>query len=309
MELGIVSGLFLTSRLRELIIGGFIIRDRRRKPDEPFNPFAANANQVRQKKRNERSQTNSPVSPSQNRAEPRQTVDANDFRKKQEEARKRLGAQQAPTAPVSQKPAVQASALNATTDSQTVQQVSRADRLAELRKQSQESVKKTESILEPEVSTSEPEPQIKKEVVVETEQETSMEIVTPEVVAETRVEETSQAKNVFKQIVTKTPKKREHRRRRRSKHDDAGGGRQPKVKKLNRQRYNDYKYAARDILEDDRVADEHRSNLLGQIWAKGERIGIEASLEFISEKEEQLIIDEEIAQRLRDLVKVLTTRR
>ena len=37
---------------------------------------------------------------------------------------------------------------------------------------------------------------------------------------------------------------------------------------------------------------------------KGERIGIEASLEFISEKEEQLIIDEEIAQRLRDLVKV-----
>lgn len=309
MELGIVSGLFLTSRLRELIIGGFIIRDRRRKPDEPFNPFAANANQVRQKKRNERSQTNSPVSPSQNRAETRQTVDANDFRKKQEEARKRLGAQQAPTAPVSQKPAVQASALNATTDSQTVQQVSRADRLAELRKQSQESVKKTESILEPEVSTSEPEPQIKKEVVVETEQETSMEIVTPEVVAETRVEETSQAKNVFKQIVTKTPKKREHRRRRRSKHDDAGGGRQPKVKKLNRQRYNDYKYAARDILEDDRVADEHRSNLLGQIWAKGERIGIEASLEFISEKEEQLIIDEEIAQRLRDLVKVLTTRR
>ena len=309
MELGIVSGLFLTSRLRELIIGGFIIRDRRRKPDEPFNPFAANANQVRQKKRNERSQTNSPGSPSQNRAEPRQAADANDFRKKQEEARKRLGAQQAPTAPVSQKPAVQASALNATTDSQTVQQVSRADRLAELRKQSQESVKKTESILEPEVPTSEPEPQIKKEVVVETEQETSMEIVTPEVVAETRVEETSQAKNVFKQIVTKTPQKREHRRRRRSKHDDAGGGRQPKVKKLNRQRYNDYKYAARDILEDDRVADEHRSNLLGQIWAKGERIGIEASLEFISEKEEQLIIDEEIAQRLRDLVKVLTTRR
>ena len=114
---------------------------------------------------------------------------------------------------------------------------------------------------------------------------------------------------MFKQIVTKTPKKLEHRRRRKSKHDDTGGGKQPKIKKLNRQRYNDYKYAARDILEDDRVADEHRSNLLGQIWAKGERIGIEASLEFISEKQEQLIIDEEIAQRLRDLVKALTTRR
>ena len=292
-----------------MIIGGFIIRDRRRKPDEPFNPFAANANQVRQKKRNERSQSNSPGATSQNRAEPRQTVDANDLRKRQEEARKRLGAQQAPTAPVAQKPAVQASALNATTDSQTVQQVSRAARLAELRKQSQESVKKTESILEPETPISEQEPQTETDVAVEFEQESSMEIATPEAVAETRVEETIQTKNVFKQIVTKTPKKQEHRRRRRSRHDDAGGGRQPKVKKLNRKRYNDYKYAARDILEDDRVADEHRSNLLGQIWAKGERIGIEASLEFISEKEEQLIIDEEIAQRLRDLVKMLTTRR
>ena len=301
--------MFLTSRPRELIIGGFIIRDRRRKPDEPFNPFAANANQVRQKKRNERSQSNSPGPSSQNRVEPRQTVDASDFRKKQEEARKKLGAQHAPAAPTTQKPAVQASALNATTDTQSVQQVSRADRLAELRKQSQESVKKTESILEPETPIAEAEPQITVEVAVESNIEKPTEIATPEVVSEIRAEESIQAKNVFKQIVTKTPKKREHRRRRKSKHDDTGGGRQPKVKKLNRQRYNDYKYAARDILEDDRVADEHRSNLLGQIWAKGERIGIEASLEFISEKEEQLIIDDEIAQRLRDLVKALTTRR
>ncbi|DAC17218.1 MAG TPA: hypothetical protein D7H90_05980, partial [Candidatus Poseidoniales archaeon] len=116
------------------------------------------------------------------------------------------------------------------------------------------------------------------------------------------------SKNVFKQIVTTTPKKREHRRRR-SRHDDAGGGRQPKVKKLNRQRYNDYKYAARDILEDESIADEHRSNLLGQIWAKGERIGVSATLEFIDEKEEQLIINNEVANKLRDLVKALTTRR
>jgi len=301
--------LFLTSRQRELNIGGFIIRDRRRKPDEPFNPFAANANQVRQKKRNERSQSNSPGPSSPNRVEPRKTVDANDFRKKQEEARKRLGAQTSPAAPSAQKPAINASALNASTDAQSAQQVSRADRLAELRKQSQESVKKTESILEPEAPISKPEQPEKVEVLIESVQETTSEIVSSEDVDSTSTEDTIQSKNVFKQIVTKTPKKREHRRRRRSKHDDTGGGRQPKVKKLNRQRYNDYKYAARDILEDDRVADEHRSNLLGQIWAKGERIGIEASLEFISEKEEQLILDVEIAQRLRDLVKALTTRR
>ena len=91
--------------------------------------------------------------------------------------------------------------------------------------------------------------------------------------------------------------KREHRRRR-SRHDDTGGGRQPKVKKLNRQRYNDYKYAARDILEDESIAVEHRSNLLGQIWAKGERIGVSATLEFIDEKEEQLIINDEVANKL-----------
>ena len=120
--------------------------------------------------------------------------------------------------------------------------------------------------------------------------------------------EPESSKNVFKQIVTTSPKKREHRRRR-SRHDDTGGGRQPKVKKLNRQRYNDYKYAARDILEDESIADEHRSNLLGQIWAKGERIGVSATLEFIDEKEEQLIINNEVANKLRDLVKALTTRR
>jgi hypothetical protein len=48
---------------------------------------------------------------------------------------------------------------------------------------------------------------------------------------------------------------------------------------------------------------------LGQIWAKGERIGVEATFEFITEKEEQLIINENVAQRLRDLVRALTTRR
>lgn len=296
------------SRPRVQNIGGLIIRERRRKPDEPFNPFAANANQVRQKKRNERSQSNAPTSGGQGRVEPRQNVDASDLRKKQEEARKRLGAQTSPAAPVSQKPAIQASELNSTTDTKTVQQVSRADRLAELRKQSQASVKKTESILETEVPDPIPEPQIDNSPDVEPIQEISNTIEEAKPSIELETDEIAYTKNVFKQIVTKAPKKREHRRRR-SRHDDTGGGRQPKIKKLNRQRYNDYKYAARDILDDERVADEHRSNLLGQIWAKGERIGVEATMEFISEKEEQLIINEEIAQRLRDLVKALTTRR
>ncbi|MGB0476252.1 MAG: hypothetical protein ACPG7Q_00375 [Candidatus Poseidoniaceae archaeon] len=177
-----------------------------------------------------------------------------------------------------------------------------------MRKQSQESVKKTESILEPvapAIESTEPET----EAVEETEEEEEFLANEEDTASPIDIEDEIQSsKNVFKQIVTKTPKKRDNRRRR-SRHDDSGGGRQPKIKKLNRQRYNDYKYAARDILEDESVADEHRSNLLGQIWAKGERIGIEATLEFITEKEEQLIINQEIAQRLRDLVKALTTRR
>jgi len=204
---------------------------------------------------------------------------------------------------------VDASSLNQSTSKENVQQVSRADRLAELRKQSQESVKKTESILEPSTpEVSAPEPSVEEEAKVEV-------TVTPTVgeeiepFADEVVEEIASTKNVFKEIVTKTPKKRDNRRRRRSRYDDSGGGRQPKVKKLNRQRYNDYKYAARDILDDETVAEEHRSNLLGQIWAKGERIGVQATLEFIEEKQEQLIINEDVAQRLRDLVKVLTTRR
>ncbi len=306
MELIESSGLFLTSRQRQSITGGFRIRDRRRKPDEPFNPFAANANQVRQKKRSERSAANATTQPNQTRTDQRQSTDSSDFRKKQEEARQRLGGQAASHAIV-QKPAVDSKNLNQPAESAPTQQVSRADRLAELRKQSQASVKKTESILDPspqQAVVAEPvdnnPPIVESTTVVQ-----SVESVN---IVESAPSESASSKNVFKQIVTTAPKKREHRRRR-SRHDDTGGGRQPKVKKLNRQRYNDYKYAARDILEDESIADEHRSNLLGQIWAKGERIGVSATLEFIDEKEEQLIINNEVAKKLRDLVKALTTRR
>ena len=287
--------------------GGFKIRDRRRKPDEPFNPFAANANQVRQKKRSERNSSAPPNHAGQQRTPTRQTAVQDDLRRKQEEARKRLGAQVQQAKPSVQKPAVDIEEIRKTDSNNAPQQVSRADRLAELRKQSQESVKKTESILEPKVT---PATNTIEETVkmpeAPTQETIPQEVVGPEVEILPEIESSS-SKNVFKQIVTKTPKKREHRRRR-SRYDD-GGGRQPKVKKLNRQRYNDYKYAARDILDNESVAEEHRSNLLGQIWAKGERIGVEASFDFIEEKQEQLIISPEIAEQLRVLVKALTTKR
>jgi len=292
-----------------LSIGGFIIRDRRRKPDEPFNPFAANANQVRQKKRSERNQVNTPQGTSQGRATNQPNHDANEMRKRQEELRKKMGASNPTSTPSVQKPAVKNTAATSATTGDASQQISRADRLAELRKQSQESIKKTELILEPNAQEKQPiMPSVKENLNVEKKLDSIEAPVLEEPSKTSEISEASGTKNVFKQIVTKAPKQKDNRRRR-SRHDDSAGGRQPKIKKLNRQKYNDYKYAARDILDNESVSDEHRSNLLGQIWAKGERIGVHATMEFIDEKQEQLIIGEDVAQKLRDLVKALTTRR
>ena len=289
--------------------GGFIIRDRRRKPDEPFNPFAANANQVRQKKRSERNQVNTPQGAPQSRATNQTNHDANELRKRQEELRKKMGANNPTSTPTVQKPAVKNTEATSATTGDATQQISRADRLAELRKQSQESIKKTELILEPNAQEKQPIiPSVEADLEIKKELEPKE---APVMEKPSRTPEDSGVpgtKNVFKQIVTKAPKQKDNRRRR-SRHDDSAGGRQPKIKKLNRQKYNDYKYAARDILDNESVSDEHRSNLLGQIWAKGERIGVQATMEFIDEKQEQLIIDEDVAQKLRDLVKALTTRR
>ena len=90
-------------------------------------------------------------------------------------------------------------------------------------------------------------------------------------------------KNVFAKIETKVESKQDRRRGRR-RMDKKGGGRQKQEKKLNRQKYLEYKYAAKDILDNPNVPEEHRSNVLGQIWAKGERLGIDDCLAYIDQK-------------------------
>jgi len=97
--------------------------------------------------------------------------------------------------------------------------------------------------------------------------------------------------------------------KRRRRPDQKGGGRQPKSKKLSRRKYLEYKYEVKDILDDESVEEEHRSNIIGQIWAKGERIGIDAAIEFIEEKEAELILPANIAAKLKTLVYSYTTRR
>ena len=114
-------------------------------------------------------------------------------------------------------------------------------------------------------------------------------------------------KDVFATIETKIEPKKDRRRRRRF--DKKGGGRQKQEKKLNRQKYLEYKYAAKDILDNPNVPEEHRSNVLGQVWAKGERQGIDECLDFIESKEAELILPAEVGDQLRDLVKRMTTKR
>ena len=115
-------------------------------------------------------------------------------------------------------------------------------------------------------------------------------------------------KNVFAKIETKIAPKQDRRRGRR-RMDKKGGGRQKQEKKLNRQKYLEYKYEAKDILNDPNVPEEHRSNVLGQIWAKGERQGVDESLDYIESKEEELILPNNVADQLRELVKRMTTKR
>ena len=113
---------------------------------------------------------------------------------------------------------------------------------------------------------------------------------------------------VFKTIKTEV-KKSDRKQKRRRPADKRGGGRQPQSKKLDRRKYLEYKYAARELLENDSVSEEHRSNILGQIWAKGERSGVDDAIEFINQKEAELIIPEEVAEEFRKMVKRYTTKR
>lgn len=82
-----------------------------------------------------------------------------------------------------------------------------------------------------------------------------------------------------------------------------------RVLKLHRGKYMEFKYDVRKILDEEDVADEHRSNVLGQTWAKGERQGIPEAKQFLAEKVEEGIINEACANRILKLIDSLTTRR
>jgi hypothetical protein len=82
-----------------------------------------------------------------------------------------------------------------------------------------------------------------------------------------------------------------------------------RVVKLNRRKYMDFKVDLREIMEEENVPDEHRANVLGSTWAKGERSGIDAALEYVNEKEDEGVLSESAANRIRTVLKSYRTER
>ena len=228
-----------------------------------------------------------------------------DFERKQREAMEKLEQKGDVAAPVVA-PAPLPAEIQREEEPSKPEKQSREDRLAELRRKS-EALKKAapaaqQPSLEPEVAPLESDTELLDgEMAQEGDLGKDDDAVTIKA-------KNKRVKNVFKEIETTVESKHDKRRGRR-RMDKKGGGRQKQQKKLNRQKYLEYKYVAKDILDHPQVPEEHRSNVLGQIWAKGERQGVDDSLEFIEQKEAELILPQEVGDLLRDLVKELTTRR
>jgi len=97
-----------------------------------------------------------------------------------------------------------------------------------------------------------------------------------------------------------------HRPRRRPKPSFQPAARE---RRMDRSRHMEYKYEVRGLLEEINVAEEHRSSLLGTIWAKGERQTSADARQYIREKEAEGIIDSNQAERLLSVVDNYTIRR
>ena len=82
-----------------------------------------------------------------------------------------------------------------------------------------------------------------------------------------------------------------------------------RAKRLDRSRHMEYKYEMRGLLEDLDIPEEHRSNLLGTIWARGERQTVSEAKQFISEKSEEGVLTEEQESTLKSVVDRYTVRR
>ena len=100
----------------------------------------------------------------------------------------------------------------------------------------------------------------------------------------------------------KAPAKRP--RRRRSSFQPAA-----RAKRLDRSRHMEYKYEVRGLMVDIDIPEEHRSNILGTMWARGERQTVTEAKEFLESKHSEGIVSEEQLTKLSDILNKYTVRR
>ena len=280
-------------------------RGRRR---EPLNPFAQNAGAERQRRREENAKRARDAETQQQRTNVRpgaQPQGQNELLRKAAEAQKAL--QDEATGTVDVESTTPTTTPTPALPAEPVE--TERERLARL---SQENKAAAQSILKANTPVTEAPVVISEATSTVTAAATTVEPVT-EIPEDFDVEDTAESisagsQNVFKEIAVKSSGRSTGQRRKGSR-EKKGGGRQKQVKKLNRQKYLEYKYAARDMLADPGVAEEHRSNLLGQIWAKGERISFEAAIEYIEQKEAEGILPPTVAAELQRLIRRMETRR
>ena len=286
----------------------------RRRRDEPFNPFAPNASQNARDRREKRDK-NKPKPVVSQPVVTNTLADMQRAAQKELEKTETLVPKNEYTIPATTttevvnevKPDTQKPVQRQVKNIEDKKPESRQERLARLAEKSAATAKfaKEASTIKPEIQTEK-----KVEIVPEVENIEREELVSIED-TEMDLEDklgSHGAKNVFKTIKTEIKAKDPKGRKKRSS-DKKGGGKQPQTKKLDRRKMLEYKYAAKDILNNELVKEEHRSNISAQIWAKGERTGVESAIEFIKQKQLELILPDEIANELMALVKKYTTRR
>jgi hypothetical protein len=82
-----------------------------------------------------------------------------------------------------------------------------------------------------------------------------------------------------------------------------------RARRLDRSRHMEYKYEMRGLLLEIGIDEEHRSNLLATIWARGERQTTKEAKEFLVEKLNEGIIDDDQMSSLEKIVDGYTVRR
>ena len=82
-----------------------------------------------------------------------------------------------------------------------------------------------------------------------------------------------------------------------------------RARRLDRSRHMEYKYEMRGLLVEIGVSEEFRSNLLATIWARGERQTTKEAKEFLQEKLNEGIINDDQMKSLESVVDGYTIRR